>query len=97
MVVNQYLQNYPFLFVNYKDYNNITQLFHRFNNNKIFCFKYESLERFNFCTPAMKKESWLNNIIIYDLSYLSLYKIEQLIYYNLKNDAYTCLLCRYHD
>ena len=97
MVVNQYLQNYPFLFVNYKDYNNITQLFHRFNNNKIFCFKYESLERFNFCTPAMKKESWLNNIIIYDLSYLSLYKIEKLIYYNLKNDAYTCLLCRYHD
>ena len=38
MVVNQYLQNYPFLFVNYKDYNNITQLFHRFKNNKIFVF-----------------------------------------------------------
>ena len=56
MVVNQYLQNYPFLFVNYKDYNNITQLFHRFNNN-IFCFKYESLEGNNICTPAMKKES----------------------------------------
>ena len=69
--------------VNYKEYNNITQLFHRFNNN-IFCFKYESLKGNNVCTPAMKKESWLNNIIMYDLRYLSLHKIEQQIYYYLK-------------
>ena len=89
-----YKNNYPFLLVNYKEYNNITQLFHRFNNNKIFYFKYESLEECNICTPAMKKESWLNNIIMNDLNYLSLYNIEQLIYYNLKNDAYNCW---YHD
>ena len=83
--------------VNYKEYNNITQLFHRLYNNKIFCFKYESLEGCNICTPAMKKESWLNSIIMYDLSYLSLYNIEQLIYYNLKNDACMFPHCGYHD
>ena len=50
MVVNRYLQKKLSVFVlNYKEYNNITQLFHRFNNNKIFCFKYESLEGCNIC------------------------------------------------
>ena len=34
---------------------------------------------------------------MYDLNYLSLYNIEQLIYYNLKNDTYTCPHCGYHD
>ena len=96
-LIDIYKKNYPFLLVNHKEYNNITQLFHRFNNNKIFCFKYESLEGCNICTPSMKKESWLNSIIMYDLSYLSFYNIEKLIYYNLKNDAYTCPNCRYHD
>ena len=34
---------------------------------------------------------------MYDLSYLSLYNIEQLIYYNLKNDTYTCPHCGYYE
>ena len=56
-LIDIYKNNYPFLLVNYKEYNNITQLFHRFNNNQLFCFKYESLEECNICTPPIKKEN----------------------------------------
>ena len=35
-LIDIYKNNYPFLLVNYKEYNNINQLFYRFNNNNIF-------------------------------------------------------------
>ena len=44
-----------------------------------------------------KNENWLNSLIIFDLNYLPLYNIEHLIYYNLKNDSYTCPHWGYHN
>ena len=39
---------------------------------------------------------YLNCIVLYDLNYLNLFTIEQLIYYNLKNDSFTCPNCGYN-
>ena len=95
-IIDKYKENYPIFKQYYKKENSITQLFEIFNNNDIFCFKYNSIEGCSLCTPSINKTLYLNCIISYDINYLKLFSIEQLIYYNLKNDTYTCPNCGYN-
>ena len=94
-IIDKYKENYPFLKQYYKEENSITQLFEKFNNQYLFCFKYYSLEGYTICKSSFNKNLYINSIILYDINYLKLFSIEQLIYYNLKNDTYTCPKCGY--
>ena len=62
-----------------------------------YCFKYLSNEGCSLCTSPNLKECFLNSVINYDLNYIKLYNIEQLIYYNLKNDICVCPNCGYNQ
>ena len=61
----------------------------------IFSFKYISKEGCNKCLFSENKVNYLNPIINYDLTYINLFSIEQLIYFLLKNDIYICPKCGY--
>ena len=55
-VTEKYKANYEFLKSQHKKYNNITQIIEKFKNNKLFCFKFETLEGYIICTPGIKKD-----------------------------------------
>ena len=94
---DNYKENYPIFKLYYKEENSITQLFEIFKNNNIFCFKYNSIEGCSLCTSSINKMLYLNSIILYNTNYLNLLSIEQIIYYNLKNDDYIYLKCGYNQ
>ena len=71
-----------------------SELYSLLYNN--YCFKYLSNEGCSFCTSPNLKECYLNSVINCILNYIKLFNIEQLIYYNLKNDIYVCPKCGYN-
>lgn len=77
---------------------NIIVLFKYFLNLKkisIFCFKYNYLEWCTDCSPPIQKTSFLNPIINFDINYLYIYSIIDLINMLLQSKISVCSKCGY--
>ena len=94
-IIDNYKINYPFLNEYYKNEYTINQLFYLLNNNEIFCIKYLSVEGCNKCLITNKDIKFLSSIINFDDKYIDNFSIQDLIYFNLKNDVYVCPKCGY--
>ena len=85
-IIDRYKNNYNFLNILYKNENTLNQLLYLFNNNKKFCISYLSNEGCNICLAIKKDNKYLSTLINFDYNYIKMFTIEQLIYFNLKND-----------
>ena len=83
--------------ISYKNENTINKLLHILNNNKNFCISFLSNEGCNKCLINKSEKKFLSAVINYDINYLHTFNIEQLIYFNLKNDIFICPFCGYSN
>lgn len=96
-IIDKYKSNYDFLKISYKNENTINKLLHILNNNKNFCISFLSNEGCNKCLINKSEKKFLSAVINYDINYLHTFNIEQLIYFNLKNDIFICPFCGYSN